>query len=50
MDRAEMKFSRHFYAVRHVENDNHSSGMSGLLAIARPLRFDAAGDLANDDP
>jgi lipoprotein-anchoring transpeptidase ErfK/SrfK len=52
MDRADMKFLRQLYFMqsRAGKNRNYSSGISGLLAIAPSLRFDGAGDLANNDP
>jgi lipoprotein-anchoring transpeptidase ErfK/SrfK len=44
-----MKFLRQLYVVGPVKNRNYSSRISGLLAIAPSLRFDGAGDLANND-
>jgi lipoprotein-anchoring transpeptidase ErfK/SrfK len=52
MDRADMKFVRYLYLLQSGAGRNYkySNGISGLLAIAPSLRFDGAGDLANNDP
>jgi hypothetical protein len=45
-----VRLSGHIFRDRRLTKiSKDSSDITGLLAIALPVRFDAAGDLANGD-